>query len=325
MSILTARSDAIRHIVTTCADAIGEEPASFAQRAGVAWKNLVELDRAPVSVLHRAWSLASSQRSAWPVLVAQSLSLESLGPYGFAVLTASSGADSLATAVRAYPIISEAARWTLSLEGQHAIVRYVGAAPSSAGERSSIEAMAAHVCVGLRRVSSATATRVRFGHARPRYAYDLAARLDCALDWDQSRTEIVVARDTLDARPPLANAAMSELLAAHLQRELSSLVAPRSFSDRVSGVIEASLERAWSCAEVAAKLRTSERTLRRRLADEGTSLRALRDALRETRARELLADGDRSVGDVARAVGFADSSAFSRAFRRRTGAAPRRR
>lgn len=324
MNAPTARTDAIRHIVTTCATRVSEAPARFARRARVEWNELARLERVPVPVLHRVWSLAARQASAWPVAVAEALALESLGPYGFAVLTAPTGAHSLASAIRAYPIINEAARWSLAHEQEHAIVRYSGPDASTFGECASIEAMLAHVCVGLRRVVGVGPTRVRFAHARPRYANDLAARLDCALEWDARRTELVLDRDGLAARPPLENAAMTRLLAAHLDAELATLGAVRSFAQRVREVIGSSLDQRWSTNEVASKLQMSERTLRRRLEAERTSLRALRDELRAERASELLGDRARSVGEVARSVGFTDSSAFARAFRRRTGAAPRR-
>jgi AraC-like DNA-binding protein len=71
---------------------------------------------------------------------------------------------------------------------------------------------------------------------------------------------------------------------------------------------------AWQCG-------VSERTLRRRLAEAGTSYRALIDDVRKERALALLAE-DANVSLVAQRVGFADATAFARAFRRWTGRQP---
>lgn len=67
----------------------------------------------------------------------------------------------------------------------------------------------------------------------------------------------------------------------------------------------------------------SERTLRRRFpAEAGMTWRAYTRQSRLLRAMALLAEHDRSVIDVATAVGFDSASAFTRAFARQTGESP---
>lgn len=72
---------------------------------------------------------------------------------------------------------------------------------------------------------------------------------------------------------------------------------------------------------VAGQLSLSPATLRRRLADEESSFRQHRDDLRRDIAIEALADGT-TVEEVARKLGYADASAFHRAFKRWTGTSP---
>jgi len=71
---------------------------------------------------------------------------------------------------------------------------------------------------------------------------------------------------------------------------------------------------------VAAAAGLSERTLRRRLAAEGTAYQRLLDEVRETLALELL--GALPVQDVAVRLGYAEASSFILAFRRWTGRTP---
>ena len=73
---------------------------------------------------------------------------------------------------------------------------------------------------------------------------------------------------------------------------------------------------------LATSMRTTASTLRRRLDEEGQPYQAIKDALRRDLAIELLADAGNSVLDVAFRLGFAEASAFHRAFRRWTGASP---
>ena len=76
-------------------------------------------------------------------------------------------------------------------------------------------------------------------------------------------------------------------------------------------------------AEVAAALGLSERSLRRRLADAGTSYRQLVDEVRSALAGELLGSGRLRVGDVAARLGYAEATSFIAAHRRWTGRSPR--
>jgi AraC-like DNA-binding protein len=77
-----------------------------------------------------------------------------------------------------------------------------------------------------------------------------------------------------------------------------------------------------SQVEIASDLHVSNRTLQRKLKEEGTSFV---DLLRDTRlqlARKYLAQPSRSVVETAYLLGFSEPSTFSRAFKRWTGLAP---
>ena len=75
-------------------------------------------------------------------------------------------------------------------------------------------------------------------------------------------------------------------------------------------------------AVVAAAMHTTPSTLRRRLEKEGSSYQAIKDDLRRDLAIQLLGDSRMTVRDIANELGFAEHSAFHRAFRAWTGARP---
>jgi AraC-like DNA-binding protein len=74
---------------------------------------------------------------------------------------------------------------------------------------------------------------------------------------------------------------------------------------------------------IARRLFLSPRTLHRRLEDEGTSFRAIKDGLRRELATEWLTKTRRPLGRIGADLGFADAAAFYRAFTAWTGSGPR--
>jgi AraC-like DNA-binding protein len=81
----------------------------------------------------------------------------------------------------------------------------------------------------------------------------------------------------------------------------------------------AAAPRLESCARA---LEVSERTLHRRLAEEGSSFRAIREELRRTRALAMVETTRKRIADIAAELGYSEPSAFFRAFHAWTGEAP---
>lgn len=91
---------------------------------------------------------------------------------------------------------------------------------------------------------------------------------------------------------------------------------------RVRALVAGRLDVAWTAARVAAELALSEATLRRRLAQEGSSLSALLVDARMATALTLLQATTQPVSAIALAVGYESASRFAVRFRQRFGFAP---
>ncbi|MGJ8687501.1 MAG: AraC family transcriptional regulator [Spongiibacteraceae bacterium] len=78
----------------------------------------------------------------------------------------------------------------------------------------------------------------------------------------------------------------------------------------------------YTFKQYSAEKNTSTDTLRRRLHQEGTSWQALRNTLRREQAIKYLADGRRSIEDIAFKIGYTEAAAFIRAFKQWTGLTP---
>ncbi len=94
---------------------------------------------------------------------------------------------------------------------------------------------------------------------------------------------------------------------------ITALVRSKLFRD--SGVFP-------TLSDVAAELDIHPRTLRRRLAEEDTSFRALLNEARSTVAADLLRNVGLTVEEVSTRLGYTEVSTFSHAFKRWYGVAP---
>ena len=96
----------------------------------------------------------------------------------------------------------------------------------------------------------------------------------------------------------------------------------REMVQRVRDQLRAALPATLTLDDIAARLYLSPRTIHRRLEEEGSSFRAIKDALRRDMALARLTKSKDSIAQVAADLGYADTSAFYRAFVDWTGMAP---
>lgn len=111
------------------------------------------------------------------------------------------------------------------------------------------------------------------------------------------------------------------LARAACERALAACAPGRPLAERVRRALDDGRGGLRALPEVARALDLSARTLKRRLADERTTFRAVLDGLRRDRAGRLLRQGS-TLAEVAARLGYADAAGFSRAFKRWTGQPP---
>lgn len=155
----------------------------------------------------------------------------------------------------------------------------------------------------------------------------LGPDIDLPADWPGERpprgvNALGVSKALLDRKLQQANpvtVAMCESLCAEL---LEKRLSTTCTADRVRAHLRIPGMLVPDLPAMADLLHLSPRTLRRRLAAEGTSFRQLCAVALEHWAEELLADPRLSVSAVADRLGFADISSFSQAFTRWKGCSP---
>lgn len=162
---------------------------------------------------------------------------------------------------------------------------------------------------------------VHFSCRAPSDPDAFAEHLKAEVRFNQSQTCVLLARRALSTPNPFADATR--------KKQIAALVATKLGMDRlsVSERLRHRLRPALSLGEttlsaIARRLHISERSLNRRLAEEGTTFQQERDAVRFVMASELLALTDLRIGDISVALSYANHSAFVRSYRRWSGKSP---
>ena len=115
------------------------------------------------------------------------------------------------------------------------------------------------------------------------------------------------------------------LLHDHLEREANELHARqrKSFVGELRRLLRKSLAiHQSSVKDIASQLGMHERTLNRRLREEGTNFSKELEDIRYEVARQLLANTTKQLSQIATALDYADQTAFCRAFKRWSGYSP---
>ena len=99
---------------------------------------------------------------------------------------------------------------------------------------------------------------------------------------------------------------------------------PDSYPDQIRYLIRQALYTGdCSIERIAGYLSITPRTLQRRLKTEGTSYKLLLEEVRFTIASRYLLDSRASLTTLADMLGYSELSAFSNAFKSKTGLSPR--
>lgn len=164
---------------------------------------------------------------------------------------------------------------------------------------------------------------VRFAHAAPADTAEHRRIFRCPLSFGAGATVLEFDAEWLDFPVPHADPALSKALEPFARRELERLPQRDSLEERLRTVISGRLgAAAVTLGAVATQMGYRPRTLQFRLRKAGTSYQHVLDAVREQAARALLADSSQPMEVVAARLGFSDTAAFYRAFRRWTGTTP---
>ncbi|HTO66736.1 MAG TPA: AraC family transcriptional regulator ligand-binding domain-containing protein, partial [Bradyrhizobium sp.] len=160
-----------------------------------------------------------------------------------------------------------------------------------------------------------TPLRVELVRSRPKS--DVYQKyFECPIRFGVARNALILKSADLDRPFPGHNQELLEILTPALAAALGELQARSSIKEQVKVVLKRSLASGRpDLSDVARDLGLSERTLQRRITEEGASFRELLIEARQELGRQLLSDPSAEIDEVACLLGYQDATSFYRAFR----------
>lgn len=283
--------------------------------------------RIPIVRLHALWD-AVLRRLPGEDAALQCATNYSPGDYGlvgFVCMNSTSLGEGLLQMVRFVRLWSDEPAMKLADDGCLSLT-YRARFADGPGMRIATEAAFAEVLNAARLLTQQLLAprEVRFRHPPPK---DLAAHrafFGAPVHFSAGADELLLTREQLALPLPKADPQLGEYL-HHLANDALARRGEDSGSvqARVRALLAEELPKGVPGLEtLARRMSLSERTLRRRLEEGGTSFRQMLDATRSELAQGYIRDRRIPLSEVAFLLGFSEPSTFHRAFRRWTQMTP---
>ncbi len=283
--------------------------------------------RVPLPRLYAMWEavLERLNRPDAALLVAERFQPGDYGLLGFVCMTCATLGEAVSHVTRYMLLWSSEPGFRL-VDGSTLEVVYHRRLADRPGLRAATEAALAELLNGARILTQQpafTPKEIWFSHPGPSKAAAHEAFFGCPVRFGQRTTAMRLYPAQLSTPLPRADPQLAAFLAHLAEKALVQATSPSSLIDQVRKYLAAALPKGVPDSKTAARaLAMSERTLRRRLGDEGTSFRKVVDDTRTMLAREYLRDVRLPLSEIAFLLGFSEPSAFHRAFRRWFGETP---
>ncbi|CRI63651.1 Helix-turn-helix-domain containing protein AraC type [Thiocapsa sp. KS1] len=305
---------------------LGQDPAALMGELGLA-SNLFEHQENTIAFVDvgRLFSLAV-RRTGCPhfgLLVGQRAGVESLGVVGMLGRHSPTLATGLRNIILHLHLHDRGAVPSLSVSGDKAILAYTIHLPDLEATAQMYDTAMGVACNVLHRLAGPDwrPLEVLLSRSRPKDPEPYRQHFRVPVRFDAEVSGIVFAASCLERPIPGRDPALylglqARIAALHAECEADIVAQVRRVACNLllggGGTLE-------SVAEV---FTMHPRTLNRRLKERGTSFRAIRNTLRLGLACHLLSATQMPLPSIAELLGYGDTSAFNRAFRRWTGIPP---
>ncbi|CAA0081635.1 HTH-type transcriptional regulator VirS [Halioglobus japonicus] len=258
------------------------------------------------------------------LLLGQCVPITDMGVPGLLAHSASNVNAALHDLVRHFNLHDQGGIATLNTRLRYTAVGYAVASADTVAVDQICDLCMAITCGMMRSFCGAdwNPARVELTRKPPEDSQPYKDYFRAPVVFDSDRSAVVFANKWLDIPLVTADANYHEQFAADAQALRQSI--PNSVSLEVRIALHSRLTHAaFGAATVADLIGVHERTLHRRLKDEGTSFRELLEETRRILSCNYLKGTTLSIRGIAHALGYGSTGAFDHAFKRWFGQSPR--
>lgn len=281
--------------------------------------------RVPFRTQQALWTAIQEQLESphAGLAIGQALAPGQFSVFGYLLQSSPTLAAALQAVQRYQRLAGEGGELSLHAEGDCLWLVYRAVEPEQAATRIRVLAlMAFWQSLMAPLLSNFHLLGARFMHAAPADSQAYHEVFACPLQFAAADYAIGLPQALLEQPLAQANLPLQKLLREHAEALLARLPS-ESLSARVVSLLSAQLSQGEpDRSQLAQTLNLSERTLQRRLAEEGSSYQQLLNDSRRQLAERYLRDAQLPATEIALLLGYSEPSVFFRAFRQWTGLTP---
>ena len=282
--------------------------------------------RIPVVVMTKLWrsSVLMTGDDAFALRVAESVSPTTFFALGYAAMASKSFVEAVNRVIRNARLVSDIANLKLDMSSDGIRLYFSVREDSPDIAYESVDAFMASMIHISRQYMHATLPllAVELMRPEPRNSERYHDFFGLQVSFDSNANTILVDPSAIHALVPTYN---SDLLEANekVMAEYLDQTGLTSTTDHVRTQIAKLLPEEPVLERVAESMHMSDRKLQRHLKSESTTYQKVLDAYRHEKAEQWLNGGQKNIKQVSDLLGFANQSAFTRAFKRWTGMTPK--
>jgi len=282
--------------------------------------------RIPLHKLVTLWHAAVelTQNPALGLQIGAQSDPKNAGIISLVCMNAPTLGEMLSRIIRYMRLIAESDRFELVEENE--CVRFVF--QIEAPEAFTIYGIERTFTMGLNWINTFVGTNIKpkevhFQYRRPDYIHEYDRIFSCPLFFEQEGNTIVFDKNILNIPAISYNVYLDELIQKQTKQLLDELGTDKEIKWQTQQLILKQLPTGDLNVDIISeKMNMSRRTLARKLKEENTSFQDLLEKTRKELATDYLKRNTLSINDIAFMLGFSESSAFSRAFKRWCGHNP---
>jgi AraC-like DNA-binding protein len=163
---------------------------------------------------------------------------------------------------------------------------------------------------------------LHFSFDKPKHFQLYQEHFKCPITYGNDHNQFILTNDRLRLNTPRSNPFAMPLLLDQCDMVLNSISTKNEFLISINQWVAENMHKDINSAELSGFLCMTPRTLRRKLAEQGTSFRNIVKELRCEAAKKLIYQTQLTIEDIGYSIGFNDVSNFRAAFKKWTGHTP---